>query len=169
VKIAWVVVATAVALALQTTLAQFMVRSPVAVDLVLVVVVYAALAGGPVTGLLTGAFAGLVQDTMSTGVVGIGGLAKTVVGFLAGIIGTQFIVAQPLPRFVVFFAASVVHAGITFGLYQLLGLRRFDAPYGAIVGQGVGNALVGVVAFQLAELLPGAVERRRLTKTKLRR
>ena len=33
------------------------------------------------------------------GVIGIGGLAKTIVGFLAGIIGTQFIVAQPLPRF----------------------------------------------------------------------
>ena len=46
-----VVVATALAIALQSTLAQFVIRGTVAVDLVLVVVVYAALVAGPVTGL----------------------------------------------------------------------------------------------------------------------
>jgi rod shape-determining protein MreD len=164
-----VVLATALALALQTTLTRFIVRGTVAVDLVLVVVVYAALTTGPVTGLLTGTFAGLVQDALSSGVIGIGGLAKTVVGFVAGIIGTQFIVAQPLPRFVVFFAATVLHAALFIGLYELLDLRRFGAPYGAVVGQGLGNAIVGVVAFQVAELLPGAMERRRTSRTRIRR
>jgi rod shape-determining protein MreD len=164
-----VVLATALALALQTTLTRFIVRGTVAVDLVLVVVVYAALTTGPVTGLLTGTFAGLVQDALSSGVIGIGGLAKTVVGFVAGIIGTQFIVAQPLPRFVVFFAATMLHAALFIGLYELLDLRRFGAPYGAVVGQGLGNAIVGVVAFQVAELLPGAMERRRTSRTRMRR
>ena len=70
-------VATALALALQTTLARFLVRGTVGVDLVLVVVVYAALSSGPVTGLLTGTFAGLLQDALSSGIIGIGGLAKT--------------------------------------------------------------------------------------------
>ena len=55
---------------------------------------------------LTGTFAGLVQDALSSGVIGIGGLAKTIVGFLAGIVGTQFIVAQSASRFVVFFLAT---------------------------------------------------------------
>jgi rod shape-determining protein MreD len=164
-----VVLATALALALQTTLTRFIVRGTVAVDLVLVVVVYAALTTGPVTGLLTGTFAGLVQDALSSGVIGIGGLAKTVVGFLAGIIGTQFIVAQPLPRFVVFFAATVLHAALFIGLYELLDLRTFGTPYGAVVGQALGNAIVGVVAFQVAELLPGAMERRRTSRTRIRR
>lgn len=168
-RAAWVVLATALALALQTTLARFVIRGTVAVDLVLVVVVYAALTTGPVTGLMTGTFAGLVQDALSSGVVGIGGLAKTVVGFLAGVVGTQFIVVQPVPRFVVFFAATVVHAALFVGLYELLDLRQFGAPYGAIVGQGLGNALVGVVAFQLVELLPGAMERRRMSRTRIRR
>jgi rod shape-determining protein MreD len=164
-----VVLATALALALQTTLTRFIVRGTAAVDLVLVVVVYAALTTGPVTGLLTGTFAGLVQDALSSGVIGIGGLAKTVVGFLAGIIGTQFIVAQPLPRFVVFFAATALHAALFMGLYELLDLRTFGTPYAAVVGQGLGNALVGVVAFQVAELLPGAMERRRTSRTRIRR
>lgn len=168
-KAAGVFLAVALAVALQTTLARFVIRGLVAVDLVLVAVVYVALTSGPVTGLLTGTFAGLVQDALTTGVVGIGGLAKTVVGFVAGIIGTQFIVTQPLPRFVVFFGATVVHAIIYVGLYVLLDLRHFGTPVAAVAGQATGNAVVGVVAFQLVELLPGAVERRRAAKTRLRR
>jgi len=165
-----VVVATALAIALQSTLAQFVIRGTVAVDLVLVVVVYAALVAGPVTGLLGGTFAGLVQDTLSTGVIGIGGMAKTVVGFLAGVIGTQFIVAQSLPRFVVFFGATILHAVISIGLYELLNLAEFGTPYAAVAGQATANALIGVVAFNLAELLPGAVERRRAAgRTGIRR
>ena len=168
-RAAGVFLAVALAVALQTTLARFVIRGLVAVDLVLVAVVYVALTSGPVTGLLTGTFAGLVQDALTTGVVGIGGLAKTVVGFLSGIIGTQFIVTQPLPRFVVFFGATVVHAIIYIGLYVLLDLRHFGTPVAAVAGQATGNAVVGVVAFQLVELLPGAVERRRAARTRLRR
>jgi rod shape-determining protein MreD len=164
VKALAVVLATAVAIALQTTLARFLIGGTVAVDLVLVVVVSAALMAGPVTGLLTGTFAGLIQDAMSTGVVGIGGLAKTVVGFAAGIVGTQFIVIQTLPRFVVFFGATVVHAVISIGLYELLGLAEFPSPYAAVAGQALANAIIGVVGLQLTELLPGAVERRRSSR-----
>jgi rod shape-determining protein MreD len=169
VRAAGVILAVIAALALQTTLARFVIRGTVAVDLVLVVVVYVALTSGPVTGLLSGTVAGLVQDALSSGVIGIGGLAKTIVGFLAGIIGTQFIVTQSLPRFVVFFGATVLHAVVFIGLYVLLDLRHFGTPYAAVAGQAAGNAIVGVVAFQLVELLPGAVERRRAAKTRLRR
>jgi rod shape-determining protein MreD len=169
VKAAGVILAVVGALALQTTLSRFLVRGATAVDLVFVVVVYVALTSGPVTGLLTGTFAGLVQDALSSGVIGIGGLAKTVVGFLAGIVGTQFIVAQALPRFVVFFGATLLHAAIFIGLYVLLDLRHFGTPYADVARQALGNAVVGVVAFQLVELFPGAVERRRLQKTRPRR
>jgi rod shape-determining protein MreD len=164
-----VILAVAAALALQTTLARFLVRGTLALDLVLVVVIYVALTSGPATGLLTGAFAGLMQDALSSSVIGIGGLAKTIIGFLAGIIGTQFIVAQPLPRFVVFFCATLLHAVIFMGLYVLLDLRQFGTPYAAVAGQATANAVAGVVAFQLVELLPGAVERRRAAKSRFRR
>jgi rod shape-determining protein MreD len=168
VRTAGIVLAVALALALQTTLARY-VRGTVALDLILVVVVYVALTSGPVAGLLTGTFAGLIQDALSTGVIGIGGLAKTLVGFLAGIVGTQFIVTQPLPRFVVFFGATLLHAAVFIGLYTVLDLRHFGTPYAAVTGQAAGNAAVGVVAFQLVELLPGAVERRRAAKSRIRR
>ena len=168
-KTAGIILAIVLALALQTTIARCVVSGTVVVDLVLVVVVYVALSSGSVPGLMTGTVAGLIQDSLSTGVIGIGGLAKTIVGFLAGVIGTQFIVSQPLPRFVVFFGASMLHAVVFIGLYVLLELRHFDAPYTAVAGQAAANALVGVIAFQVVELLPGAVERRRAAKNRLRR
>ena len=167
-KAAGIILAVVAALVLQTTLARY-VRGTVAVNLVLVVVVYVALRSGSVTGLLAGTFAGLLQDALTTGVIGIGGLAKTLVGFLTGIIGTQFIVAQPLPRFYVFFGATLLHELVFIGLYTLLDLRHFEAPYAAVAGQAAGNAAVGVVAFQLIELLPAAVERRRAAKGRIRR
>jgi rod shape-determining protein MreD len=169
VRAAGVILAVVGALAVQTTLGRFIFRGAIAVDLVLVAVVYVALTSGPGTGLLAGTFAGLVQDALSSRLIGIGGLAKTIVGFLAGVIGTQFIVSQPLPRFVVFFGASVLHAIVFMGLYVLLDLRKFDAPYTAVAWQAAANAVVGVLAFQVVELLPGAVERRRAAKNRLRR
>jgi rod shape-determining protein MreD len=159
-KAAWIVLASIAALALQTTLARLF-AGPIAVDLVLVVVVYVALSAGPLAGLLTGAGAGVAQDVLASSLVGIGGLAKTVVGFLVGVLGTQFIVTQPLSRFAVFFGATIVHAVVFVGLYAILDLRQFGSPYAAVAEQAFGNAVVGVLAFQLVERLPGAVERRR--------
>ena len=168
-KAVGVILAITVALALETTLARYVVRGSTGVDLALVVVVYVALTFGPVTGLLAGSLAGLVKDALLDGVIGIGGLAKTIVGFLAGLIGTQFIVAASLPRFVVFFGATVLHATVFMGLYSVLDIREFGTPYAAVAAQAAANAVVGVVAFQLVELLPGAVGRRGMAKTRLRR
>lgn len=168
-KAGLVILAIALALALQTTLARFVIRGTVAIDLGLVVVVYAALSFGPITGLMAGTAAGLAQDALSSGVIGIGGLAKTIVGFLAGLIATHLIVARPIPRFVVFFLATVLHAIVFMGLYVLLDLRRFGTPYAAVVSQALGNAVVGVLAFQLVERLPGAIERRRAQRARIRR
>ncbi|OFW30473.1 MAG: rod shape-determining protein MreD [Acidobacteria bacterium RIFCSPLOWO2_12_FULL_65_11] len=159
----------AATLALQTTLARFLPTGMDAVDLVLVGVVYIALTSGPVTGLVTGTCAGLAQDALASGVLGIGGLAKTIVGFAAGRVGTQLIVTATLPRFVVFFGATVVHAVVFIGLYMLLDLRQFPAPFVTVVEQAAGNAILGVLVFQVVELLPGALERRRAAKTWRRR
>lgn len=159
-----VFIAIALALALQTTLARFLVSGTAAVDLVLVVVVYVALTTGPGTGMLAGSVAGLIQDALSSGVIGIGGLAKSIVGFVAGVIGQQFIVTAALPRLVMFLAATAVHAAVFMGLYVVLGLRSFPSPWAAVVSQALGNALVGMIAFTIIEAVPGMVERRRIRR-----
>jgi rod shape-determining protein MreD len=161
VKAAGVLIAIALALALQTTLARFLVGGSAAVDLVLVAVVYVALTTGPVGGMFAGSVAGLIQDALSSGVIGVGGLAKSIVGFLVGAIGQQFIVTAALPRLVMFIGATMVHAAVFMGLYEALDLRAFPEPWKPVTTQALGNALVGIVAFAIIESLPGMMERRR--------
>jgi len=158
------VLAIASALALQTTLDRFLGGTTAAVDLVLVAVVYVALTNGPVGGMLAGTGAGLIQDALTSGLPGIGGLAKSIVGFFAGAVGQQFIVTAALPRLVMFVAATVVHAGVFMGLYVVLNLRTFAAPLRTVAAQALANALVGMVVFTVIEAVPGAVERRRMNK-----
>jgi rod shape-determining protein MreD len=161
VRSAAAVAAILIAIALQTTLASLVFRGGTTIDLVLIVVVFVAIKSGPVTGLLAGTVAGLIQDALASGILGIGGMAKTIVGFLAGVLGTQFIVTAPLPRFLLLLVATALHAAIFMGLYTALNLRQFPAPYSGIVAQAFGNAFVGVIAFQLIEWFPGFVDRRR--------
>lgn len=161
-KAAAVLVGIALALALQTTVARFVVGGTTAVDLVLVAVVYVALTTGPVSGMISGSVAGLIQDALSSGeVIGIGGLSKAIVGFLVGVIGQQFIVTATLPRLVMLVAATALHGALFMGLYVALGLRTFSSPWQAIAGQVLGNAIVGIIAFTLIEAMPGVIERRR--------
>lgn len=176
-RAAGIAVFVAVSLALQTTIARFLTPGANLIDLVFVAVVYIALAGGPVAGLIAGAIAGLAQDALaatgvsviavgagvatSRSIIGIGGLAKTVIGFVTGIIGTQFIVARPLPRALVFFTATVGHAIIFLGLYAVVDPGYGGTPYGAILSQAGVNALTGVVIFEIVESLPGFMDRRR--------
>jgi|SRR5688572_24373694 hypothetical protein len=167
----------AIALALQTSLARFLTPGANLLDLVFVAVVYIALTGGAGAGLIAGAVAGLAQDALSaTGtseiavgsgmvttrsIIGIGGLAKTAVGFVAGIIGSQFIVTRPLPRALVFFTATVAHAIMFEGLYRVLDPRYVQTSNGVMFSQAGVNAVVGVLVFQIAEMLPGFVDHRR--------
>lgn len=160
-KAAEIVLAIVFALGLQTTLSRFISFGHAAVDFVLVAVMCVGLTSGPVAGMATGSLGGLIQDALSGGIIGVGGLAKSVVGFATGVLATQFIVARPAPRFVVFFGGSLLHAACFFGFYLLLAADRFEVPYRAVLTQAVGNAAVGLLAFQLVELLPGAAQRRR--------
>ena len=160
-KVAASLLAVAVALALQTTLASLVIRGTAALDLVLIVVVYLSLISGPVSGVLIGSAAGLVQDALSPGIIGIGGLAKTIVGFVAGLLGSQFIVTAPLSRFIVFVLSTVVHAVVFMGLYSVLELRHFESPWAPVMSQAIGNGFLGVVGAQVVELLPGLRDRRK--------
>ena len=161
--------ALAGALALQTTLSGLSIGGGVVVDLVLVLVVYVALAYGAVAGLLTGTAAGLTQDALAGGVLGIGGFSKTLVGFFVGVLGAQVIVAQPLPRFVMFAAATLVHELCFQALSSLAESRSFRFEYAGVVTQAAVNAILGVVAFQAVEAGPGLLQRRRARSATLSR
>src|SRR4029453_9399899 len=109
VKVAAAVVAIVVALAVQTTVTGFKYDGTAAIDLLLVLPIYTAVTGGAGSGLPAASLAGLLQDSLSSGILGIGALAKTIVAYLAGLASTQFILNGPLQRFFTFFLATVAH------------------------------------------------------------
>lgn len=149
------------ALALQTTISGLTMGGARMVNLVVVAIVYVALTFGPLTGLFAGTAGGLAQDALAGGVVGIGSLSKTVVGFFAGILGANFIVAQPLPRLVMFVGATVVHELCFQALYAVVEARPFRLqPWPLAIQAGI-NGLVGLAAFFLVEQTPGLMQRRR--------
>lgn len=154
----------ALALVAQSLLTRAFGNVPLWVDLPLVAVVYAALAGGSMAGLLAGTAAGLAQDAMGGGVLGVGSMAKTVAGFLAGVVGTQFIVTQTLSRMLVFMGAAVVNAVVFMGLYLMLGLRHFNRPWVDVTVQAAGNGLTGAFIFAVIDSLPGVRERWRMRR-----
>lgn len=168
-KAAGVLLALAVALVLQTTLAGMSLAGGTLVNLVLVAVVYIALAFGAVTGMLAGAAGGLVQDALSGGVVGIGSLPKTITGFFVGVLGAQFIVSQPLPRFVMFVGATLVHEVCYQALSALVEFRPFGLQYSTLLTQAVVNGVIGILAFQLVEGAPGLMQRRDARRSSLSR
>jgi rod shape-determining protein MreD len=164
VRVAAALIAIVVALAIQTTLTGFSYDGIAAINLVLVLPIYIALTSGAGAGLMAASLAGLLQDSLSSGVLGIGALAKTIVAYLAGVASTQFILGGLLQRFMAFFLGTIAHAVIFMGLYALLDLRHFPEPVPGVLTQALGNGIVGVIGFQIAEWLPGFLARRRASK-----
>ncbi len=161
--------ALAVALVVQTSLAGLSFRSAGLVNLVLVTVVYVAIAFGPVAGLLAGTAGGLVQDSLSGGIVGIGGLSKTLVGFVVGVLSAQFIVSQPLPRFVMFVGATVAHELCFQALLALVESHALVLKYSTLLTQAVVNGVIGILAFYTVEQSPTMIARRRARRATLGR
>jgi rod shape-determining protein MreD len=148
-----VVVALTIAAALlaQSVLAGLFVGVAGAVNLVLVAVVYLALAYGAVTGLLAGAIGGLAQDVLGGGIVGIGGMTKTLIGFLVGVLSAQFNLSSWAPRLLMFVAATIVHETLFEGLQAIAARRPFALGLSALLGQALLNGLIGVLAFGIVE------------------
>jgi len=163
-KTAWVGLGLGLALALQTTLAPVLSDAGVPVDLVLVVVVTTAVASGPFAGLWAGTVGGLLQDALSGGVIGAGGLAKTLVGYLVGQFSSRFFIARSWHQLLVFFTASVVHTGLFAGIYGLLSDEGRLSSYGEVAVQATANAVIGVALAVAMQAGPGALERRRLRR-----
>ena len=160
-KLARVLLTVVVALTLQMTLARYAVAGRWVFDLVVVGVIYAALYWGPAAGMWTGTLGGLIQDSLSGDVVGVGGFAKTVVGYVAGVLGAQFIVARSLARSGAVIVASVVHRLIVVGLLAVVDRDWPGFSWSAMLMETGLNAAAGFLAFQLTESLPGAVDRTR--------
>ena len=159
----------AIALLAQTALVRVLAGGNAPVDLVLVVVVLAALSRGRVVGLWTGTVGGLLQDALSGGIIGVSGLAKTIIGVQVGIAGSQFIIGTVWHRLFILVAASVVHAFCFLGVYVLVGTASPVATFSSVLIQAAVNGVVGIAAAGLVRAMPGALHRARQSRTPLSR
>jgi len=162
-RLTGVLITVGISVLLQTLLARYTVAAPWAVDLVLVGVVYAGLRWGPVAGMLAGTLGGLLQDLLSRDIVGVGGLTKTLIGFTVGAVGAQFVLVRPQARVIIVAVATILHRLMMIGLYTLIE-GGAGVPWKGVLIQTGLNAACALVAFQLTESLPGAVERGRANR-----
>jgi rod shape-determining protein MreD len=98
-----------------------------------------------VFGALSGSVCGLLQDSLSVGVFGVGGLSKTLMGFAAGYISRKINVAPVIRNLVFVFILALGELAIWKGLVFFLFGNRPTAGHGLVLLQPVVTA-VAVVA-----------------------
>lgn len=90
-------------------------------DLPLVVVIYFSVARrSPVSGVMTGALVGILQDLLLNQPVGINGMVKSVVGYTAASISLRVDVEALPTRVVMNFGFSLLQSLMLLGIYRLL-------------------------------------------------
>lgn len=140
-----------VAFFLQACLAGPFLQYGVFIDFVILVVIYGGLKQGPEFGLLTGAIGGLGQDMLSGGILGMGGLVKTLVGFCAGLVGTQLIVTGVLSRIVILLVGAAFSNAGYVGLSSLFNNRVLGFPYSQVLQHTLTTGLAGFLVFWLLD------------------
>ena len=145
-----VVAATILALMLQAFVPVYFHNFTV-LDLPLLVVIYFGLSRrNPSTGLLLGAAVGLLQDSLSAVPLGLNGIAKTIIGYLASSIGARLDTEHPAARFALTIFFFIFHQGII-GLTRRLLLSAPEPWF--TVRMLIAAALNAVVAVLLFVLL----------------
>ncbi|MEO7193029.1 MAG: rod shape-determining protein MreD [Vicinamibacterales bacterium] len=163
-KFTSVLLTVIVGVLLQITFARFTVGGRWVFDLVLVAVVYAGLNWGPLAGIMAGTMGGLLQDLLSGQIVGVGGLSKTLVGFGAGAIGTQFVLTRPHGRTLVLAVASLAHRLLMLVLYGMIDQHWPGLSWTAMLTETGLNCLCGLLLFQGSVALPDAFNRQRVNR-----
>lgn len=138
----------------QTTYKVFIDSSVLEIDIPLVVVVSAALSGGSVIGMWTGTVAGLLQDVMSGGIIGVSGLAKSIVGLSVGAIGAQFLVTSNWERSLIVATATVLHFFCFLGVYAVIPSAGPQLLFSTVLVQAVSNGVMALTIFFIIEHAP---------------
>lgn len=150
-----IVLATGFALVLQAFLPIYLPKAAT-LDLPLLITIYFGLSRrNPSTGLLLGMAIGILQDSLSGPTVPLGlyGIAKTVIGYLASSIGARLDTEHPAARF----ALTAVFYGVHQGLIALTQRMLLSQPGRwftmHLLVAALVNAFVAVFLFALLDRL----------------
>ena len=150
-----VVVVTIIALVLQSIAPVYIAKVAI-LDFPLLVTIYFGLSRrNPSTGLLLGMVIGLLQDSLSGPRVPLGlyGIAKTIIGYLASSIGARLDTEHPAARFALTGAFFVAHQGLVVLTRRIL-LAQQESWFNVhLFVAALVNAFVAVFLFLLLDRL----------------
>jgi rod shape-determining protein MreD len=123
-------------------------------DLPLVVTVYFALGRrSPIQGTVMGAIIGLFEDALSHRAIGVNGIAKTMVGFLAASVGVRVDVDNFIIRLILTFLLSLLSSAICIFVYTVLLGLHYEWRWLTEVFIATGNSLIALMLFPLLDKL----------------
>ncbi len=121
-------------------------------DLPLLVTIYFAMSRrNPVTGLLQGSIIGLIQDSLTRDVIGMYGIAKTIVGFMASQLGGKIDSDNPGSRFLITLFFYIIHQAVYFAVARGLVRQPIDWHWSHEFLGGIANALLAVFLFAMLD------------------
>jgi rod shape-determining protein MreD len=148
----WTGLAIAGAVLVETALGYLVPAPGRYLDPFLLVVVYCALAGDEVDGMLAGAAAGWVQDVLFGGrVLGLSALAKLLVGYAVGLGAGRFLIATTAARSLVVLLATVADALLATWLASVFSVEAAGLSPVGLASRATLNALAGGLLFALVD------------------
>jgi len=119
-------------------------------DLPMMVVIFFAVARrNPISGCLTGAIIGLLQDTLAGPAhpIGMYGIADTIIGFAASSLGVKIDTENHGTRFLLTYIFFVAHQGIYFGVAHELLRQAVQWSWPQVAISALANAIVGLFVY----------------------
>src|SRR5215470_18172369 len=142
-----------IAVVLQSFLPVYISKAGI-LDLPLLVTIYFGLSRrNPSTGLLLGTTIGLLQDSLGKTALGLFGISKTIIGYLASSIGARLDTEHPAARFALTAAFFVLHQGIVILINRLLLAQPQSWFTWHLFLAAFTNAIVAVFLFVLLDRL----------------
>ena len=117
----------------------------------LVTIFFAVVRRSPVSGLLTGAIIGLLQDSLTHQPIGLFGIAKTVVGYGASSLGVKLDVENIGSRFLLTLFFYIVHQVVYFTVARGLVGLALQWSWLHELGSAFANALLAVALFAILD------------------
>jgi rod shape-determining protein MreD len=114
------------------------------------VVIYFAIRKEEVLGACLGAACGLIQDSLSLGVFGVYGLAKTITGYLAGYLSKKIDLFSTFRTFVFILVLVSIEFILWVLLYSFVFSEKISVGKGVLLFQPLCTALLGSLIFSMS-------------------
>ncbi|HEY0263245.1 MAG TPA: rod shape-determining protein MreD [Granulicella sp.] len=141
------------AILLQSLLPRLLPRVAI-LDLPLIVTIFFAVSRrSPIAGTFTGAIIGLLQDALTNKPIGVNGMAKALIGYIAASIGVQIDVDSITTRLLMNFVFSLLESLLLYLIdNHLLGIAGTQVLWKHELVRAAANTVLAVPIFLLLDM-----------------